>query len=88
MNFRVSLSDEQIPYIARMGAICDVYDALTSDRAYKTAWEPAEAIERMFASDGHFDDALLKAFAQCLSLLPAGEAGRSKRDGPKASNPG
>lgn len=67
-GYPLGLADEQIPLIARMGAICDVYDALTSDRAYKAAWEPAQAIEKMMASNGHFDTALLKIFAQSIDL--------------------
>lgn len=73
-GYPLGLSREEIPHIARMGAICDVYDALTSDRAYKAGWEPAKAIERMLASNGHFDGALLKAFAESLKLLPIDEA--------------
>lgn len=84
-GYPFGLSGDEIPHIARMGAICDVYDALTSDRAYKAGWEPAEAIERMLASDGHFDRALLKAFAECLNLLPVGEADEPIPHRPKAS---
>jgi putative nucleotidyltransferase with HDIG domain len=86
-GYPLGLSGDQIPHIARMGAICDVYDALTSDRAYKAGWEPAQAIEKMLASDGHFDRELLKAFAECLELLPAGEADEPLPDRPKASIP-
>jgi HD-GYP domain-containing protein (c-di-GMP phosphodiesterase class II) len=73
-GYPLGLSGEEIPHIARMGAICDVYDALTSDRAYKAAWEPAKAIKKMLVSDGHFDVALLKAFAESMNLLSLGEA--------------
>lgn len=83
-GYPLGLSGEQIPRIARMGAICDVYDALTSDRAYKAAWEPVAAIEQMLASDGHFDEALLLAFAESLNLFPVGAAGRAKPDGIEA----
>ncbi len=62
------LVGEKIPLIARMGAICDVYDALTSDRAYKAAWEPSKAIDYMLTSEGHFDAELVRAFAQCVEL--------------------
>lgn len=86
-GYPLGLSGEQIPHIARMGAICDVYDALTSDRAYKAAWEPVEAIERMLASDGHFDEALLLAFAESLKLFPIGAAGRAKPEGIEAVRP-
>ena len=38
-----------------MGAVCDVYDAITSNRPYKTGWDPAESIKRMAEWKGHFD---------------------------------
>ena len=41
------LSGEQISLAARMGAVCDVYDAITSNRPYKRGWDPAESIARM-----------------------------------------
>ncbi|MCR9181235.1 MAG: HD-GYP domain-containing protein, partial [Erythrobacteraceae bacterium] len=60
------------PMIARMGAICDVYDALTSNRSYKTASSPAEALTIMYASTGHFDRELLQAFALSIDgAVPA-----------------
>ena len=34
----------QISLHARMGAVCDVYDAITSNRPYKQGWDPAESI--------------------------------------------
>lgn len=86
-GYPFGLSGDEIPHIARMGAICDVYDALTSDRAYKAGWEPAKAIERMLASHGHFDRVLLEAFAECLDLPPIVEAEGAIRGGLKASIP-
>lgn len=38
------LVGEQISLIARMGAVCDVYDAVTSDRPYRDGWDPADAL--------------------------------------------
>ncbi len=57
---------------ARMGAICDVYDALTSHRAYKQAWLPARALGEMWRWEGHFDRPLLFAFMQSIQLFPPG----------------
>jgi HD-GYP domain-containing protein (c-di-GMP phosphodiesterase class II) len=62
----------EISLAARMGAICDVYDAVTSDRPYKTAWSPMEAITRMRQWDGHFDPELLFAFMLSIDVLPIG----------------
>lgn len=69
-GYPLGLAGDQIPQVARMGAICDVYDALTSNRAYKAAWEPARAIARMLTWQGHFDHALLTAFAESLNFGP------------------
>jgi len=67
------LRGEDLSTLARMGAVCDVYDAVTSDRPYKAGWEPAEAIHNMGEwRGGHFDDRVFQAFVQCLGIYPAG----------------
>ncbi|AHG48576.1 HD family phosphohydrolase (plasmid) [Rhizobium leguminosarum bv. trifolii CB782] len=60
------LAGVAIPLVARIGAICDVYDALTTVRHYKRAWTQAEAIDTMINSPGHFDPDLLKAFVSMV----------------------
>jgi hypothetical protein len=56
-----------------MGAVCDVYDAVTSDRAYKKGWDPAEAVRKMAEwSNGHFDKAVFQAFVKAVGIYPAG----------------
>lgn len=67
-GYPLQLLGEAIPLVARMGAICDVYDALTSNRAYKQAWTPAKALEAMAGWDGHFDGPLLEAFAASVGI--------------------
>jgi len=66
------LQGEQITLLARMGAICDVYDAITSNRPYKVGWDPAESIAKMAAWKGQFDEALFAAFVQSLGIYPTG----------------
>jgi len=66
------LKGEQISLHARMGAICDVYDAITSDRPYKDAWAPGESIERMLEWDGQFDPKLLDTFVRSIGIYPVG----------------
>ncbi len=66
------LPAEQISQLARMGAICDVYDAITSNRPYKNGWDPAQSIARMASWKGHFDPALFAAFVQSLGIYPTG----------------
>jgi len=62
------LSGRQIPYVARVAAICDVYEALTTIRPYKRAFSQAEAINMMMNSPGHFDQKLLSAFVSKMVI--------------------
>lgn len=62
------LAGTKIPLVARIGAICDVYQALTTVRPYKRAWTQAEAIDTMINSPGHFDPDLLKAFVSKMVI--------------------
>ncbi|MFC5757024.1 MULTISPECIES: HD-GYP domain-containing protein [unclassified Rhizobium] len=62
------LSHGQISLHARLAAICDVYDAITSVRPYKAPWSAKEALTWMLANEGHFDRRLVKKFALCLSV--------------------
>ncbi|MGQ3099778.1 MAG: HD-GYP domain-containing protein [Sphingopyxis solisilvae] len=66
------LSGDGLSLYARMGAICDVYDAVTSDRPYKDAWTPCEALTAMQGWEGHFDRQLLEQFADSLGFFPVG----------------
>lgn len=66
------LKQDEISRFARMGAICDVYDAITSNRPYKKGWGPAESIQRMAQWKGHFDPELLKAFIKAIGIYPVG----------------
>lgn len=66
------LSGDAITRVARMGAICDVYDAITSNRPYKQGWDPAESIARMASWKGHFDPVLFTSFVKSLGIYPVG----------------
>lgn len=66
------LSGARIPLLARMAAICDVYDAVTSDRPYKEAWDPAESLTAMASWSGFFDKTILSAFVKTLGIYPIG----------------
>jgi HD-GYP domain-containing protein (c-di-GMP phosphodiesterase class II) len=66
------LPGEHLQRLARMGAICDVYDAITSNRPYKAGWDPATSIARMAGWKGHFDTTLFAAFVQSLGIYPTG----------------
>lgn len=61
------LAGEDIPLAARIVAIADVFDALTSVRPYKQAWSVEQAIHLIREQAGkHFDPALVEAFFRCL----------------------
>jgi putative nucleotidyltransferase with HDIG domain len=66
------LAADNITLIARMSAVCDVYDAVTSDRPYKSGWDPAEAISRMASWEGHFDPTVLQTFVKTIGIYPVG----------------
>ena len=64
------LAGEAIPLEARIVALADVFDALTSDRPYKKAWPAEQAIAHMQEQAGrHFDPALVALFTPLLPRL-------------------
>lgn len=66
------LSGDQISAVAKMAAICDVYDAVTSDRPYKKGWSPAESLRQMVQWKGHFDSTVFQAFVRTVGIYPTG----------------
>ncbi len=58
---------QNIPLPARIFAVCDVFDALTSNRPYKHAWTPDEALAFVQAASGtHFDPQVVQALMKVL----------------------
>lgn len=66
------LQGEEISLYARMAAVCDVYDALTSTRVYRKGWTPAEAMHNMLSWRGHFDNQVLHTFVRAIGIYPVG----------------
>lgn len=67
------LKGDEISLFARMGAICDVYDAITSDRPYKKGWDPAEAMRKMAGwTSGHLDAQMFQGFVKSVGIYPTG----------------
>ncbi len=57
------LTGEKIPLAARIFAVVDVFDALTSDRPYRKAWSREEALEQIRKESGaHFDPQVVEVF--------------------------
>jgi HD-GYP domain-containing protein (c-di-GMP phosphodiesterase class II) len=72
------LAGDQISLFAKMGAVCDVYDAITSVRPYKNGWDPGEALRRMAQWKGHFDPRVFQAFVKTVGIYPVGSLVRLK----------
>jgi putative nucleotidyltransferase with HDIG domain len=66
------LKDAEISQFAKMGAVCDVYDAITSNRPYKAGWDPAESVRKMAEWTGHFDPRIFQAFVKSIGIYPIG----------------
>lgn len=66
------LKGDNISLLSRMGALCDVYDAITSNRPYKSGWDPADSIAKMLSWHGHFDKKVLTAFVKTVGIYPTG----------------
>lgn len=62
------LKENEIPFFARIVAVADVYDALTSERSYRKAWTHSEAMKYLKENKGtHFDPQCVDAWEQlCL----------------------
>jgi hemerythrin-like metal-binding protein len=61
------LAGEQIPILARICSVADVFDALTSVRPYKKAWTVQEAVDYVISESGkYFDPAIVQAFQAAM----------------------
>lgn len=61
----LGMKGEEIAYISRLMALCDVFDALTSDRYYKKGWSLEDTYDEIVRLSGkHFDPKVVKLFIQ------------------------
>jgi putative nucleotidyltransferase with HDIG domain len=74
------LAHHEISLFAKMGAVCDVYDAVTSNRPYKRGWDPGEAVREMAQWKGHFDPMVFQAFVKTVGIYPVGSLVRLASD--------
>jgi len=72
LGYPHQLKADDISSFARMAAVCDVYDAITSKRPYKDGWDPGVALHRMAQWTDHFDDRIFKAFVKSVGIYPIG----------------
>mgnify|MGYP001828246442 FL=1 len=67
------LRNDDIPAFARIAAIVDTYDAITSERSHASARSPSDAIKLLYNSrDSEFQAELVEAFIQAVGIYPAG----------------
>lgn len=67
------LSGNDIPQFSRIISICDSYDALTSDRPFREALTPNEAIKRLYSmTNSSFHPRYLESFIKCVGIYPVG----------------
>lgn len=72
-GYPLGLKGDEISEVGQMSTIVDVYDALTSVRVYKSAWEPNLALKKLLEwSDHHFNPELVKKYISCLGIYPIG----------------
>ncbi len=63
----MGLKGEQIPLSARIFAVADVWDALTSDRPYRKAWSHEKALAYICEQAGrHFDPEVVRVFVELI----------------------
>ena len=71
---------QEIPLLGRLVALADVYDALSSQRSYKEAWDEDRVLSVIHEERGnHFDPELVDAFFICIETLRSIAKRYSKR---------
>ena len=68
-----ALKGNEISMFGKMGAIVDVYDALTSERVYKKGMPPTEALGKLLEwSAHHFDPEMVRLYIKSIGIYPTG----------------
>lgn len=72
-GYPLGLKGDAISRIGQMAAVCDVYDALTSDRCYHKGMAPHEALRKILEwSKYHFKPEVAQQFIRCIGIYPVG----------------
>lgn len=68
------LKGEQIPLLSRILAVADAFDAMTSDRSYRSARSVEEALKEIYMNSGtQFDPKVVKALLDLFNFEKSGE---------------
>jgi putative nucleotidyltransferase with HDIG domain len=72
-GYPYGLSDKDISLHGKIGAVVDIYDAITSDRVYHKGMQAAKALKLMFNwSDSHIDKKVFEFFVTHIGIYPVG----------------
>jgi putative two-component system response regulator len=83
-GYPMRLAGKRIPLVGRVVAVADVFDALTHDRPYKSAWPAEQAIARIRRGAGtHFDPLIVDAFLAKQERILAIVAGHEQQSAPQ-----
>ncbi len=72
-GYPYGLREEEIGRFGRVAALCDVYDAMTSDRCYAKGMPPYEGMRKIHEWTGiHFSPEVVQSFIRCMGIYPVG----------------
>ncbi len=72
-GYPLKIKDEKIHYSAKICAVCDVFDAMTSDKVYRNALNTSDAVEYLIAWAGkRYDRFFVEQFIQNIPIFPPG----------------
>ncbi len=67
------MKDNEISIEGKIGAVVDIYDAITSDRVYHKGMEPPSALKLMFKwADSHINKKVFEFFIMNIGIYPVG----------------
>lgn len=72
-GYPFGLGGQDITRAARIAAVCDVYDAMTSDRPYRAKMTPASVLAQMDEATGEFDSELVFCLMRMIGVMPPGK---------------
>lgn len=69
-GYPLGLDDQRIHLYARILSVADIYDALVTERPYKNAFSPRDAVEMIMAMTGELDFGMIQSFLDSVILYP------------------